>query len=147
MFGFGNKVVPLAETLGQNTLKHRESRDQVVKNLSAITYAAVVVDLKMASAASIEPEAKFDFSKDETKKKVSGFNGVSDQERSRILANVVAKLKEDKLEAEVAEATLTVRWTVPVVVQPAPAPAKVEEKPAEAAKVEEKPAEADTKSQ
>ena len=117
MFSWGNKIVPLAETLGLNTLKHREARDHVVKTLSVSAYGTVVNSLMVCSSSSIEPEAKFNFADAEVQKKISGLNGTSEQERSRILLNVATKLRDEKLGAEIVDATLTVRWSIPIVTQ------------------------------
>lgn len=118
MFSWGNKV-PLAETLGLNTLRYRENRDAFVKSCSDLSSATVARELSACSTKTIEPEAKFDFASADFQKKIVGLATASDAERSRILTNVVAKLKEEKLEVGVEGSVLCVKWTVPVA-PPAP---------------------------
>jgi hypothetical protein len=133
MFSWGNKV-PLAEALGLNTLKYREARDLFVKHYTVAVQHQVIADLATVSKSSVEPVAIFVLSGADFQKKVAGLNTASEQELARILANVDAKLKEEKLESSVEGSVLTVKWTVPVqTVTPAPAVVaeKVEEKPAE----------------
>jgi hypothetical protein len=134
MFSWGNKVASLAESLGQNTLKYRESRDKLVKTLSDVVISLTGKELLEQSAKLINPEAKLNFGEEAMQKKIQGFSGASDEERARVLANVVAKLKEERLDASVEGLVLSVKWTVPVVAAPvvaAPAVAVVAEKPAE----------------
>ena len=122
MFSWGNKAASpsLVETLGLNTLKYREKRDNQVKSITAHLFNAVIKDIIDISLKSIAPDASFDLSNEDLQKKVTGLNSVSVQERTRILESVAARLKEEeKLETCVSGAVLTVKWTIPVVVVPA----------------------------
>ena len=125
MFPWGKTKAPLAETLGLYTLKYRESRDKYVAEASNQLLSKIHFDLEAHSRSSIIPQVSFDFSNVETlKTKMGRFDAApSEVERDRILANVVAKLKEEKLDASVERATIEVKWTVPVVVPPTVAPA------------------------
>lgn len=112
MFSWGNKV-PLAETLGLNTLKYRETRDNFVKEASDNFHKRAICGLISESKKSTVPEAKFDFTNVAFCGQMANV-AMTDNERERVIAYVSDKLKEDKLEVSVEGVVLTVKWSVPV---------------------------------